>query len=496
MKSVQAIRTYAKGAKVITPGLADKYIRKFERDPCLISAITNARSRHLDYLGRFEDSMKMAEPDAIKHVQDGLLNFYDESTLNPYVALSANGPWIVTAHGAVLYDTGGYGMLGLGHNPPQVLHAMGSPHVMANIMTASFSQKSFIDAMHKEIGHTRPGGFPFKKLVCLNSGSESNSLAMRIMDVDNAQMTGPDGPHAGRKSVLVTLKGSFHGRTDRPAQASDSCMSTYKQNLASFRDEKRVPLHTIEINNVNQLRETFEKIDDDGLHVEAMLMEPVMGEGNPGVSCTREFYDEARKLTDDYRSLLLVDSIQAGLRTNGVLSIMDYPDFQDAAPPDFESYSKAINAGQFPLSILALGPRVPEIYVKGLYGNTMTTNPRALECAIAVLETFTPELRSNIVHMGEQFKVALRQLQKEFPDAIEDVTGTGLLVACHLTPEYKAIGMDSVEMMCRKRGLGVIHGGKNALRFTPHFNITQIEIDLVQEVLADVFQQYKMFHNL
>ena len=28
-------------------------------------------------------------------------------------------------------------------------------------------------------------------------------------------------------------------------------------------------------------------------------------------------------------------------------------------------------------------------------------------------------------------------------------------------------------------GLGVIHGGENSLRFTPHFNITEAEVDLI-----------------
>jgi acetylornithine/succinyldiaminopimelate/putrescine aminotransferase len=31
----------------------------------------------------------------------------------------------------------------------------------------------------------------------------------------------------------------------------------------------------------------------------------------------------------------------------------------------------------------------------------------------------------------------------------------------------------------REHGVGVIHGGTNSLRFTPHFNVTSAEIDLV-----------------
>jgi acetylornithine/succinyldiaminopimelate/putrescine aminotransferase len=33
----------------------------------------------------------------------------------------------------------------------------------------------------------------------------------------------------------------------------------------------------------------------------------------------------------------------------------------------------------------------------------------------------------------------------------------------------------------RERGIGVIHGGTNSLRFTPHFGVTSEEVDLVVE---------------
>lgn len=223
---------------------------------------------------------------------------------------------------------------------------MSSPQVMANVMTPSFAHRTLDCALREEIGHTRPPGspFPYERFVCLNSGSECNSLAMRIADVDSLAMTQPGGPHEGRESVLLSLVGSFHGRTDRPAQASHSCSEAYKKHLKSYREWK--PLHTVRINETQELEEKWEELDKAGKHVELMLMEPVMGEGNPGVGVTRDFYDAARALADKHRSLLLVDSIQAGLRCHGVLSLMDYPDFQDVtAPPDFESFSKAINGG-------------------------------------------------------------------------------------------------------------------------------------------------------
>jgi len=95
-----------------------------------------------------------------------------------------------------------------------------------------------------------------------------------------------------------------------------------------------------------------------------------MGEGDPGRSMTVEFYGAARELTRAHGSVLLVDSIQAGLRAHGVLSIIDYPGFEKFDAPDMETYSKALNAGQYPLSVVAVTPRAAELYKKGIYGNS------------------------------------------------------------------------------------------------------------------------------
>ena len=118
----------------------------------------------------------------------------------------------------------------------------------------------------------------------------------------------------------------------------------------------------------------------------------------------------------------------------------------------------------------------------------MTTNPRALETACAVLDTMTPELRANIKHRGEEFVEKLILLGEEMPGIITKVQGTGLLLSAELDPSrYQVVGFDAVEPWCRRHGLGVIHGGENALRFTPHFGITSEEIDLIIDVVREAF---------
>ena len=258
-------------------------------------------------------------------------------------------------------------------------------------------------------------------------------------------------------------------------------MGKYDKVLKTFAERDNLIL--VPSNNISALQAAFADAEQKGYFIESMSIEPVQGEGNPGQCIDRDFYDEARRLTIEHGSMLIVDSIQAGIRGQGTLSVVDYEGFQDAEAPDLETWSKALNAGQYPLSVLGLNDRAAELYVVGIYGNTMTTNPRALETAVAVLEKITPELRQNIRERGVEFVDKLKALAEEIPGVITQVQGTGLLLSAELDPEkMKVVGFDDVEVWCRKHGLGVIHGGINALRYTPHFNITTEEVDLVIEI--------------
>ena len=468
-----------------TPGLKDAEILSFlDADDSLSSAITEAYARFQSMANEFPELYLDAdETTLITELQDGFVNFYNPATVNPYVALAARGPWIVTSHGAVIHDNGGYGMLGSGHGPEHVIQSMSDNWVMANVMTASFSQKRLDERLRKELGHTR-GWCPFEKFICMNSGSESVTVSLRIADVNAKIMTQKGGKHEGKAIKMMAVEQGFHGRTDRPAQMSHSCKGKYDKHLASFQNRDNLIL--VPANDVPSLEKAFKEAAANNVFIELFAIEPVQGEGNPGQCVSREFYDAARRLTLEYDSMLLVDSIQAGIRGQGTLSVVDYQGFEDCEAPDLETWSKAMNAGQFPLSVLGMNERASNLYVTGIYGNTMTTNPRALETAVAVLDGITPELRKNIRERGVEFVEKFSLLQKEFPHVITKVQGTGLLCSAELDPEkFPVVGHEAVEPWCRRRGLGVIHGGENALRFTPHFNITSKEIDLIVSIVRE-----------
>src|SRR5690606_34399877 len=110
-------------------------------------------------------------------------------------------------------------------------------------------------------------------------------------------------------------------------------------------------------------------------------------------------------------------------------------------------------------SVLAVTESAAAMYKRGLYGNTMTANPRALEVACAVLSAITPELRANIRERGQQALSLLEALRDETDGRITKVQGTGLLFSCELAAGYKGYGTGSTEEWMREQGIGVIHGG-------------------------------------
>jgi acetylornithine/succinyldiaminopimelate/putrescine aminotransferase len=486
MRSVSAQRQ--------TLGISNADIESFlDSDKRLLLAIKNAYREFLNLKKTSSDLLRLPESELIEKLQKGYCNFYGKEALKPYVPLAAQGPWVVTTSGAVIFNMGGYGMLSFGYNAPAFKSVLVKDQVMANMMTASFNQEKLMSALKKEIGQNRLE-CPYSNFISLNSGSEVVTLALTLSDVHSKIQTDPGAPYEGRKIMFLSLEGSFHGRTGRASKLSDST-TKYYECLASFRDDRR--LITVPVNDCVALEKIFKKVDEENIYIDSFFMEPVMGEGNPGKAVDPTFYRLARRLTREHDTLLVVDSIQAGFRGTGYMSITDYPGFNRLDAPDMETFAKSINGGEFPVSLLALSERASRLYRKGIYGNTMTGNPRGLEMITTMLEQVTPAIRKNIVERGKELKQLLCDLQREFPEQIFSVEGTGLLLSMSLSPEFcPMMGEKGFEPTIRKQGINVIHGGKNALRFTPCFDISSPQIKLVHRVLQKVFAENSKIHHI
>ena len=143
LQTLRELRDFGPPRRTI--GLSDEVIQRFaDREPSLRRAIDEAVALHRKLRDEYGNLLRLDEPAQIEAIQKDFVNFYPDDAVNPYVSLAARGPWIVTSMGAVVHDSGGYGMLGLGHAPDGPLEAMNQPHVMANIMTANYSQLRFV----------------------------------------------------------------------------------------------------------------------------------------------------------------------------------------------------------------------------------------------------------------------------------------------------------------------------------------------------------------
>merc|ERR1712006_13274 len=95
------------------------------------------------------------------------------------------------------------------------------------------------------------------------------------------------------------------------------------------------------------------------------------------------------------------------------------------------------------------------------------------------------ELRQNIRDMGAYFVKRYLELMEQIPEIIR-VNGTGLLFQVKIDERIPVTAMDGIERILRLRGINVIHGGTNALRFTPNFDITREEADMQIEHVRDI----------
>lgn len=497
-------------------GIVDALLQPFFNDPDLCLALQTAqrvkqRLQQQVQAGTLPALLEMPEAEAIIRLQQGFQNFYSPLSATPFIPLAAQGPWIISLHGAVILDVGGYGKDPLGHCPPALQQPLAEPWVMMNVMTAQPIHWRLHQSLAQALA-IAPHSF---KIQMLNSGSEAVELALTYVErhlhalhrsdgqVSDGQ--GSDG-HQPTEYWFINLAGSFHGRTGRAARVSHSTQRAYQQ--AGLDNTPPYQLKTLAMNDAAGLQRLFAQAKQQGAQIVGMIIEMVQGEGNPGAAITPEYYRLASELCQQAQALLIVDSVQAGWRAYGTLSPLGAAAFQSLPRPAIEIFSKAIHGGIYPCSLLVIDTAVAASFMRGTYGNTMTANPKACELIISMTQLMTQPLQANLRARSAQWLDGLQQLQHQFPRLIERVQGTGLLLSMKIwqctdqesvdqaradqTLVWPVMGEQGLERLCRQQGLNVIHGGKDdCLRFTPAFTMTAAQVQLALTLLSRVFTQVR-----
>src|SRR5690606_20963530 len=179
--------------------------------------------------------------------------------------------------------------------------------------------------------------FAERAFLC-NSGAEANEAAIKLV----RKWAAAQG-RAAEHRVIVTFRGSFHGRTLAAvtATAQPKYQEGYEPLPGGFR--------YVDFNDIAQLEAAMA-----GGDVAAVMLEPVQGEG--GVMPTAPgFLQAVRALCDRHGALLVLDEIQCGMGRTGAL----FAHWHDGVTPDIVTLAKALGGG-IPIGALLAGPKVAE----------------------------------------------------------------------------------------------------------------------------------------
>jgi acetylornithine/N-succinyldiaminopimelate aminotransferase len=368
------------------------------------------------------------------------------------VMLSGRGSWLWDEQGRRYLDfVQGWAVNSLGHCPEVVQRALQEQAaLLINAGPAYHNMPS--QRFAREL--TQAAGLD-RAFFC-STGAEANEGAIKL-----ARKWG--SLHKDGAYEIITLQGSFHGRTLATMAASG------KPGFA-----QRFPPITPGFVHVPfaDLTAIEKAIAPRSV---AVMIEPIQGEAGV-VTLPQGFLRALRELTESHKLLLIADEIQTGMGRTGRLFACEH----ESVRPDIMTVAKGIGAG-VPLAAL-LAREAVSCFAAGDQGGTYTAHP--LMCAVgsAVLHAVgQPAFLEHVTKMGARLREGLSELATRH--SLGAVSGAGLLLALSM-PQPMAAGVVDAAFA---RGLLINAPRPDRLRFMPALNITLDEIEHMLTVLDSAF---------
>ena len=294
-------------------------------------------------------------------------------------------------------------------------------------------------------------GFAERVFLC-NSGGEANEAAIKLVRKwAAAQGRGPE------QRVIVTFKGSFHGRTlaTVTATAQPKYQAGYEPLPGGFR--------YLDFNDAGALEAAFAAGD-----IAAVMLEPVQGEGGV-VPAAPGFLKRVRELCDAHGALLVLDEIQCGMGRTGTL----FAHAHDHVQPDIVTLAKALGCG-FPIGAMLAGPKVAEVMQYGAHGTTFGGNPMAAAVArVALRKLASAEVLVNVERQANDLRAGLAHIDHEL-HLFDEVRGRGLMIGAVLGQAHKGKAGEILDHAAA-HGLLLLQAGPDVLRFVPPLTISDEE---------------------
>ena len=339
---------------------------------------------------------------------------------------------------------GGIAVCGLGHCDPDLTAALVEQAGKLWHTSNVFYSEPPVRLAQELVAASR---FAERVFLC-NSGAEANEAAIKLV----RRWAAANDRDASRR-VIVTFRGSFHGRTLAAvtATAQPKYQEGYEPLPGGFR--------YVDFNDIAQLQAAMVSGD-----VAAVMLEPVQGEGGV-MPAAPGFLREVRALCDRHGALLVLDEIQCGMGRSGAL----FAHWQDEVVPDIVTLAKALGGG-FPIGAMLAGPKVAEVMQFGAHGTTFGGNPLASAVARVALRTLASDgIAANVQRQEKAIRDGLDAINRDL-DLFTEVRGRGLMLGAVLKPDHAGRAGEILDHAAAN-GLLLLQAGPDVLRFVPALNI-------------------------
>jgi hypothetical protein len=345
---------------------------------------------------------------------------------------------IVRGNGAYLIDHTGRAFLDgvnnithVGHCHPHVVAALSQQAAILNTNTRYLSEQ--INTLAERILKSMPD--PLSVMFFVNSGSEANELAMRLVQTAT-----------GRRNMVV-LDWAYHGNTGGLIE-----ISPYKfnrrggkgkpdhVNIAEIPDPYRGRIK----GNSNDVGKRYaesvkEAIDDlierTGEGPAAFIAESIAGVGGQVVypsGYLKHAYRHARAAD----ALCIADEVQTGF---GRVGTHRWAFEQQGVVPDIVTIGKPMGNGH-PIAAVVTRREIADAFANGMeYFNSFGGNPVSCAVGNAVLDVIEEQdLQAQALQTGDYLLRELNEMARRY-ELIGDVRGSGLFIGVELVEDHDTL---------------------------------------------------------
>jgi 4-aminobutyrate aminotransferase-like enzyme/Ser/Thr protein kinase RdoA (MazF antagonist) len=382
-----------------------------------------------------------------------------------------------------LYDDTGLAFLDVYNNVPLVGHShpRGVRAVQEQIALLNTNTRYLHDNVNSYAERlTRLLPEPLRVCYLVNSGSEANELALRLVRA-----------HTGREDVIV-LEHAYHGHTNTLID-----ISPYKfdgpggrgrkpwVHIAPIPDDYRGPYRREDAaagtKYAQHVAEILQNIRAQGRSAAAYIAESLPSVAGqivfpPGYLA--ETYEHVRAAG----GVCIADEVQVGF---GRLGTHFWGFETQAVVPDIVVLGKPIG-NAFPLAAVVTTPEIAASFNNGMeFFSTFGGNPVACAAGLAVLDVLAEEhLQENALRVGSYLIARLKSLQEKHA-LIGDLRGSGLFLGIDLVTDRESrepAPNQATYVVNRLRERGILTGTDgpyhNVIKLRPPLVFSQTDADL------------------